>query len=193
MKTSTRLIIFPVMLAMLSVTACTDNKPNKHPIDKTPVTSCNTLSNVNVASLTPQEQTDVCNIMVADIKRQPPAYLLHDFLVLVSLIKETAADETANLIAIQAMDIIKTRQQENNDMAIQNSFDTIWQVYQNTQTQISLEDLNGMLKKSGDAKHISDETLTRAGIALWEQKNNAKEQNVIGSNKRQQTAPALQS
>jgi hypothetical protein len=177
-----KIIFFPVMLCLLGVTACEDKKPNKHELNKAPVTSCNKLGTVAVASLTPQEQTDICNTMMTDIKREPPAYLLHDFMVMVALFKETAATQDANLIAIQAMQIIKTRQQENNDMAMQNTFDTLWQVYQNTQTQITLEDLNTMLQKSGDPTKISDDTLTRAGIALWEQRNHAKEQEVISTN-----------
>lgn len=180
-------IIFPVALTVLTMTACSNPKtPNKHENDKTIITSCNNISRVSVATLTAQEQTDVCGIMVTAIKRSPPAYLLHDFLRLVALVKETAADESANLIAMQAMDIVQTRQQEGNDLAIQNTFDTLWQIYQDTQTQITFDDLNSALKKSGMAKDVSDSLLEKIGITMWEERNRARAKNAMNASKNAQ-------
>jgi hypothetical protein len=67
------------------------------------------------------------------------------------------------------MQVVQIRKQQNDDAAIQNTFDTIWKIYQSTETKVGFNDLAEALKNSGDkASLISDDQLEVLAINLWQ-------------------------
>ncbi|MDR3478503.1 MAG: hypothetical protein P4M14_10790 [Gammaproteobacteria bacterium] len=162
--------VLPLLFVALAMSGCDSNYKNQSENAKLPITSCSTteMGKINVSTLDPQQKTDICNIMVSSIHRLPPVYVLKDFERFVSLVKSTASDDSANSIATQAMIVVKMRRQQNNDDAMQNTFDTLWRIYQNTQTHVTIKDVNAGLRRSGlVASEMSDETLEQFGISLW--------------------------
>jgi hypothetical protein len=164
------LVTAAIFLILLS--ACDENKANaKRDQDKTIITSCNTPQKMGSLTLSATDQTQICNIMVSELKRLPPVFLLRDLLRLVYLVRETATDDSIDSVTLQTMKMVQLRQQQNNDEAIQQTFDVMWKVYQSTQTQIAFDDLDSAMEHAGgSANSVSDEELERIGIALWQKK-----------------------
>ncbi len=159
-----------VSLAML-LCACGSNTNSKSDTDKTLISSCDQTQKMGSMSLSASQQTQICAIMVTQLKRHPPVYLLRDVLRLAYLVRETATDDSLDTVTLEAMKIIRLRQQQNNDLAIQNTLDIIWKIYQSTQTQVSFDDLDQALTRiSTRANLISDVDLEKIGIALWQKK-----------------------
>jgi hypothetical protein len=122
-------------------------------------------------TLSTTDQAQICNIMVSELKRLPPVFLLRDLLRLVYLVRETATDDSIDSVTLQTMKMVQLRQQQNNDEAIQHTFDVMWKVYQSTQTQIAFDDLDSAMEHAGAAANsVSDEELEKMGIALWQKK-----------------------
>jgi hypothetical protein len=169
--------VLPLLFVTFALAACDSNYKNQSENSKLPITSCSAteMDKINISTLEPQQKTDICNIMVSTIHRLPPVYVLKDFERFVSLVKSTASDDSVNSIATQAMMVVKTRRQQNDNDAMQNTFDTLWRIYENTQTHVTIRDVNTALKRSGVvATNMSDETLEQFGISLWRNHNAAK-------------------
>jgi hypothetical protein len=161
-------ILFSIVCLVVSCGASDPNHP-KADKDKAIVSSCLDLKKIGISQLTSTDQTQLCQIMADDLGRNPPVYLLRDLFRLASLVKETASDEPINKIAAQAMQVVQIRKQQNDDAAIQNTFDTIWKIYQSTETKVGFNDLAEALKNSGDkASLISDDQLEVLAINLWQ-------------------------
>jgi hypothetical protein len=166
---------YPIIAAamfLILLSGCDENKVNaKKDHDRTIITSCNTPQKMGSLTLNATDQAQVCNIMVSELKRLPPVFLLRDLLRLVYLVRETAADDSIDSVTLQTMKMVQLRQQQNNDEAIQNTFDVMWKVYQSTQTQIAFDDLDTAMEHAGSAANsVSDSDLERIGIALWQKK-----------------------
>jgi hypothetical protein len=163
------------LTAMVSLTlllcACGSNANSKSDTDKTIISSCDLSQKMGTMTLSSSQQTQICAIMVTQLNRHPPVYLLRDVLRLAYLVRETATNDSLDSITLEAMKIIRLRQQQNNDEAIQNTLDIIWKIYQSTQTQVTFDDLDQALTRiSTRANIISDEDLEKIGIALWQKK-----------------------
>jgi hypothetical protein len=159
-------------LAILSLGGCDAKDPNnsKKDNDKTIVTSCTQLSRISVSNISLQKQSAICSVMVTTLARKPPVYLLRDLLRLVLLMRETGSNDVEIATARDAMDIVRLRQQQNDDESIQNTFATAWRIYQSTETNITFDDLAAALKNTKDANTLSDYDLEKMSIALWQQK-----------------------
>jgi hypothetical protein len=162
--------------AMMSLTlllcACGSNN-SKADTDKTLIASCEQQQRMGAMTLSANQQIQICSIMVSQLDRHPPVYLLRDVLRLAYLVRQTGSDDSLDTITLEAMKIIRLRQQQNNNEAIQNTLDVIWKIYQSTQTQVSFDDLNQALTRiRSKANIISDQDLEKIGIALWQKKSN---------------------
>jgi hypothetical protein len=159
-------------LAILSIGGCDAKDPNnsKKDNDKTIVTSCTQLSRISISNLSLQKQSAICSIMVTTLARKPPVYLLRDLLRLVLLMRETGNNDIEIATARDVMDIVRLRQQQNDDESIQNTFATAWRIYQSTETQVTFDDLATALKDTKDANALTDFDLEKMSIALWQQK-----------------------
>jgi hypothetical protein len=164
-----RFFFFSSITILLLLSGC-DSNNSKTDTDKTLITSCDQQQKMGALTLTAAEQTQVCQIMVTQLQRQPPVYLLRDLLRLVYLVRQTAAPEPVDTIAMQSMKIVQLRQQQKNDEAIQNTFDVIWKIYQSTQTQVNFAALDGMLDKNSHANLMSDDQLEQMSIEMWQKK-----------------------
>jgi hypothetical protein len=164
----------------LLLCACSSNSNSKSDTDKTIITSCDQTQKMGMLTLNSSQQTQVCAIMVTQLDRRPPVYLLRDVLRLAYLVRETGNADSLDTITLEAMKIIRLRRQQNNDEAIQNTLDVIWKIYQSTQTQVTFDDLNqALLRISAKANVISDQDLEKIGIALWQQKLFAEHVNLL--------------
>ena len=162
--------IFTICILSLAMTACDSSYNSQTDSNsKLPITSCNAdeMGKINVHILSSNQKSTICAIMVSSIHRMPPVYLLKDFERFVSLVKSTASDEDVNSIARQTMNIVRLRQQQNDNDAMQNTFDTLWRIYQNTQTHVTVGDLYQRLRERPQVAAMSDESLERFGISLW--------------------------
>ena len=162
--------IFSIVILSLAVAACDSSYSSRADSNsRLPITSCHAdeMGKINVNTLSSSQKSTICAIMVSSIRRLPPVYLLKDFERFVSLVKSTASDEDVNSIARQTMNIVRLRQQQNNNEAMQDTFDTIWRIYQNTQTHVTVNDLNQHLRQVPQVSSMSDESLERFGISLW--------------------------
>lgn len=166
-----------LLFVTLALAGCYSNDKNQAENSTVPITSCRPpeMMKLSISTLSIEQKSDLCVIMVSSIHRLPPMYLLKDFERFVSLVKSTAADDNVKAIATQTMNIVQARQQENNDAAMQNTFDTIWRIYQNTQTNVTVNDLAQALKRSGtSAATLSDAALEQYGVSLWRQRGAEK-------------------
>lgn len=174
-KLVSHLVVPALMLVLLGGCNPSNSKQVKEEYDKSILQSCKDVRKMGISSLSMNDQAQICNIMVSNLGRNPPVYLLRDLVRLVVLVKDTASDDTVNTIASDAMNVVLLRQQNNNDQGIQDTFDTIWKVYQSTETKITFNDLTAALKKSGEkAKSLSDDQLEKIGISLWQEKGDKK-------------------
>jgi hypothetical protein len=151
------------LTAMVSLTlllcACGSNANSKSDTDKTIISSCDLSQKMGTMTLSSSQQTQICAIMVTQLNRHPPVYLLRDVLRLAYLVRETATNDSLDSITLEAMKII------------QNTLDIIWKIYQSTQTQVTFDDLDQALTRiSTRANIISDEDLEKIGITLWQKK-----------------------
>ena len=168
------------LLAAFLLTACggeTDQereaKDRVADANQSPVTSCdlNTMDNQRLNILSWVDEANVCATMQAALGRPPSVALVRKLSKAISVMQTTGSKDTTKDTAYQMMNIVEARGKENNDKAIDSTFETITKIFSGTQGHVTLKDINIFLRSAGPmAKTLSDDGLISMAAVIWEDK-----------------------
>ncbi len=174
-----------MLIAAFSLTACggeteeeTAARDKAADTNQSPVSSCdwNDMEKLRLNILSWADEADICTTMQATLERLPSVALVRELSKAVFVMQAAGSKDTSKEIAYQMMNIVEARGKENDNAAIDSTFNTVTKVFNGTQGHVTPKDVNVFLRSSGPmAKTLNDDGIMDMAAVMWEdQKSNGE-------------------